>query len=93
MELSKEYRLWKVYKITLEQYGQMEKEQGNSCAICQRKVDKLYVDHCHTSGQIRGLLCMNCNTALGHFQDNKETLNKAIQYLEMNDIKKLRGAV
>lgn len=49
---------------------------GNACAIC-RKADggpgeRLYVDHNHETGRVRGLLCMNCNSALGHFLDNPE---------------------
>jgi len=43
---------------------------------------KLVVDHCHSTGKIRGLLCHNCNRALGLMQDNVETLQNAIDYLK-----------
>ena len=42
----------------------------------------LSVDHCHVTGNVRGLLCRACNLALGQFEDNIKTLNKAIKYLE-----------
>jgi len=45
----------------------------------------LYVDHCHSSGKVRGLLCHHCNTALGKFQDSVEVLSSAIDYLRKNN--------
>jgi len=42
---------------------------------------KLVVDHCHEGGQVRGLLCHNCNRALGLLKDDVDTLQKAIDYL------------
>ena len=64
--------------------------QNNLCAICKKegfKINKntalnLVVDHCHVTGVVRGLLCHNCNRALGLFKDNIESLNTAILYLE-----------
>jgi hypothetical protein len=46
---------------------------------------ELAVDHCHTTGKVRGLLCSTCNTALGSFQDNPAYLKAAIHYLESHD--------
>lgn len=92
-EKDKGYRLWKDYRITLDEYESRAKQQNYACAICERKVDILYVDHCHTNKNVRGLLCMNCNTALGHFQDNTRWLIRAVNYLEQNEdeLKKVRG--
>lgn len=45
-------------------------------------MQKLYIDHCHKTNQVRGLLCFSCNSALGHFKDNVESLKKAIKYLK-----------
>lgn len=74
------------YGITGETYAGMVLEQGNLCAACgtpasetQRK--KLFVDHCHTTGKIRGLLCQKCNTALGMVEDDVTRLAALISYL------------
>lgn len=80
----------KKYGLTPEQYALMFKEQGGVCAICGRpertilrgKPRSLSVDHCHSSGRIRGLLCGLCNLGLGGFEDNIEYLLDAIVYLE-----------
>lgn len=78
--------LKKKYNLTLEQYSEMLQKQDNKCAICgiDRKDCKKdhAVDHCHTTGKIRGLLCENCNRALGKFKDSTDLLHKAIEYLE-----------
>lgn len=59
--------------------------QENSCAICDykfgQKVGDMKVDHCHNSGDVRGLLCDHCNRGLGFFRDNQDNLKKAISYL------------
>ena len=68
------------YGITLEQQTQMLKVQGGLCAICKQPMLRLCVDHCHTTGHIRGLLCTPCNTGLGAFKDNPDSLNNAINY-------------
>jgi hypothetical protein len=82
-----EYRtkiLKRMYGITAEQYDAMLLKQDNKCAIClqEDKGKRLAVDHCHKTGRIRGLLCGNCNLALGLLQDNPDLLNKAAAYLK-----------
>lgn len=80
----------RTYGISREEYLQMFEDQGHKCKICGTKgfkinenaEKKLCVDHCHTSGEIRGLLCHNCNRALGLFQDNIDYMKSAIEYLE-----------
>lgn len=89
-QLNKGYQLKKQYGLSLEDFLALQEYQNSSCAICGKVTTKLYVDHCHTTGKVRGLLCMNCNTGLGHFKDNQTFLAKAIEYLEA-DIKKVRG--
>lgn len=61
--------------------------QCGKCAVCRAatvgcKGRKLFVDHCHITGKIRGLLCHNCNAGIGHFKDSKERLLLAIRYIE-----------
>jgi len=74
------------YNITLEQYDQMLVQQKYCCLICNAHVDtqkkELSVDHCHTTGSIRGLLCKGCNTGIGNFKDDVNIMKKAIEYLE-----------
>jgi hypothetical protein len=82
----REYRWSKLkerYGITKEQYETMLEDQGGTCAICTSASTKgsLHVDHCHSTGRVRGLLCPECNKALGLLRDNVETLHRAIQYL------------
>ena len=76
------------YGITPEQYDEMLEAQGGVCAICKQAPEgrRLAVDHCHTTGNNRGLLCINCNTALGKFFDNTEYLSNAIRYLNETGI-------
>jgi len=74
------------YGIQLCTYNNMLASQGGACAICKREPGKkpLSVDHEHGSGILRGLLCSNCNSVLGHAKDNLETLYSAIHYLKLH---------
>lgn len=79
------------FGITLEEYNKMFEEQGGCCKICCKHQSEqkraLAVDHCHSSGKIRGLLCNNCNKGIGNLQDNLEILSRAFEYvLEQGDI-------
>jgi hypothetical protein len=75
------------YGLSREDYELLESEQEGLCAICQKspvgrgKMNFLVVDHCHTAGHIRGLLCGNCNIAIGLFEDDPGILESAIAYL------------
>ena len=79
------YRDWelkKKYGISIETNKEESKLRDNSCDICSKKVKSLHVDHCHTSGKVRGYLCGSCNRGLGLFQDSLDILNKAHTYLK-----------
>lgn len=73
------------YGISIKQYNELFEEQNGCCAICgkhQTVLDRrLCVDHNHKTENIRGLLCQHCNSLLGFAFDNKEILEKAINYL------------
>lgn len=73
----------KKYGITVSQYEQMLENQNNSCAICLKSFGQVYVDHCHATGKVRGLLCLKCNTGIGLLEDSVENLKNAISYLEL----------
>lgn len=68
------------YGLTQEQYEALFEEQDNKCAICNRDLDtvKACVDHNHTTGVVRGILCSQCNSILGFSYENIETLKNAI---------------
>ena len=80
----REKHLKSFYGLTPEEYDLLVVSNNNLCGICNTKPNKLYVDHCHTSGNVRGLLCQQCNTMLGMAKDNITTLRNAIRYLEKN---------
>ena len=70
-------------------FDEMYKTQNGKCLICGVTESclghRLAVDHCHTTGKIRGLLCKSCNTAIGNFKDNIDNLKNAIIYLEKSN--------
>lgn len=78
----REIMLKKKYGINLEDYDRMLSGQDGVCAICKTHNGRtLHVDHCHTSGNVRGLLCDGCNQALGLMRDNPITLESGAEYL------------
>jgi hypothetical protein len=76
----------KKFGITYEQYKLMLQKQHRKCSICNKAYSKgktnFAVDHNHTTGQIRGLLCSNCNSGLGLFRESPKILLKAIRYIK-----------
>lgn len=76
------------YGITIEQLEGLLAAQGEKCAICKSTIvlgatdnAKVCVDHCHESGDVRGLLCHPCNAGLGYFRDDQERLSAAAAYV------------
>jgi hypothetical protein len=73
------------YGITLEKYNELFEKQNGVCAICGTSTNKpLYIDHNHKTGEVRGLLCVKCNSGIGFFMDNSHLLISAIRYLDKN---------
>ena len=86
-KLARNNKLKRMYGITQQDFITMLEEQKSKCKICginslEELGTILYVDHCHTTGKVRGLLCQKCNTGLGYFKDDTEILKKATKYLE-----------
>ena len=84
------WRIKQIYGLTQARYYSMLRAQNGCCAICKctpaklEKTDRLdfHVDHCHATGEVRGLLCANCNTTLGHAKDSIDRLIGCAIYLE-----------
>lgn len=76
------------YGITLRQYESLLASQNYCCTICKVHSSefskRLHVDHCHLTNGIRGLLCSNCNIALGLLKDSPELLIQAYKYLTLS---------
>lgn len=74
------------FGITIDDYEKLLTNQKFCCAICERHMSEfkrsLAVDHNHSTGQIRGLLCLNCNNGIGKLKDDIQLLEKAIRYLK-----------
>ena len=70
------------YGISRSEYEAMALNQKGLCAICKREpLESLRVDHDHSTGKIRALLCATCNAGLGQFHDDPEIIASAIEYL------------
>lgn len=92
----KDRALKTMYGISLAEYNEMLTVQGGVCAVCKQpeiapagrnkrtidRVPMLHVDHCHTTGAIRGLLCTRCNTALGSLCEDPERVLALLKYIE-----------
>jgi hypothetical protein len=76
------YKREKLYGLSKDNFFNMLELQNSECAICKNKIDEsCHVDHCHDTGSVRGLLCGNCNVAIGFFKDDIQILNNAMKYL------------
>ena len=83
-----DYRLKRLYNISLDQYNDMFSKQKGECAICGNKDEEkaLAVDHCHDTDKVRELLCTRCNRAIGLFEDDFQLIYKAAAYLEKHNV-------
>jgi hypothetical protein len=95
-EMSRNNDLKSNFGITLAEYADLLTQQDGVCALCgqtertrHNKTERrrnLAVDHCHTTGEVRGLLCSQCNQGLGNFRDDVGLLAKAIAYLKSRGV-------
>lgn len=78
------------FGLTIQQYDEMDEQQGHRCAICKsvnlsnKAIKHWHIDHCHKTGIVRGLLCDKCNRGLGLFRDNPQILKSVIKYLSQS---------
>ncbi len=82
----RKFKLRKKYGLSPEEYDKQFSHQSGQCAICRRSLvglspQTVHVDHCHDTGRLRGILCGNCNVAMGNFKENIESMSRAIEYL------------
>lgn len=85
------------YGLSWDEYQAMVEASNGCCTICQQAFEEKrkepFIDHCHSSGKVRGLLCLGCNSALGHFKDSESSLERAILYLQESRRCKLQGPI
>ena len=84
-------KTWEDFGFSMDSYTAMLQEQNGLCKICEKpemtkdsrsgKIKDFAIDHCHKTKRIRGLLCNNCNRAIGLFQDDPKLLTKAAEYI------------
>ncbi|MEY2423977.1 MAG: hypothetical protein QOI95_4044 [Acidimicrobiaceae bacterium] len=75
----------RTFGITADDVDAMIEKQGGKCIICGRTPERLaswHVDHCHDTGVVRGILCIDCNQGIGKFHEDPERLRAAADYLE-----------
>lgn len=88
LKRSRETYLKRYYGLSEAELEAMNEAQDGKCKICGKAESgrtergRLYIDHCHTTGRVRGLLCHQCNAGLGMFKDNVEFLLAAVEYLK-----------
>ena len=78
---ARRYHLRRRYGLEPEQVEMIVRSQGGKCAVCEI-APATQIDHCHSTGTVRGVLCLHCNAAMGAFQDDPELIRAAISYLE-----------
>lgn len=80
----RERNLQNLYGISTDEYQDMLERQGGVCLVCLEECNRgtrLCVDHCHKTGEVRGLLCSRCNSALGNLRDDPEIIKSLLRYI------------
>lgn len=84
--LNRNYKLKNDFNLTTEQFDELLQKQGGVCAVCKNPNNvegrELSVDHCHSTGTIRGLLCQKCNVALGLLNEDESIIFNLLEYLQ-----------
>lgn len=82
----KRRRQLKKYNLTLKQFQALLEQQANLCDICREPMTTPHVDHDHETGRVRGLLCGDCNTAIGYLRDDPGRAINAAAYLQKHQV-------
>ena len=77
----RDFQLKRRYGVDSTSSGWLLLQQRGVCAVC-RKEKPAHLDHCHETQEVRGILCFNCNRALGYFDDDVSIMCRAAAYLE-----------
>jgi hypothetical protein len=89
-EKVKNARWLREFGVSFEFIENLKVKQNNCCAICKKELNlnvKAHIDHCHTTGKVRGILCQKCNQGLGLFYDSIQALTNAIEYISHHETK------
>jgi hypothetical protein len=92
-ERQRDNHLKRLYGLSAEEYDTFFREQGGVCAICKQESDttgknsKLHVDHDHTTGKVRGLLCYRCNVAMGFLSEDTQRIYQILDYISTHSFK------
>lgn len=69
------------YGMSVDEYDALLEKQGGVCPLCQRELKRPSIDHCHSTGKIRGILCRHCNSSLSVFENDPDAIYRLIAYL------------
>lgn len=81
--IKRERWLKTTYGISLSDFDKLFNRQGGKCAICAEPMSRPFIDHCHETEKVRGLLCPGCNKGIGFLKDSPKVLISAARYLKM----------
>lgn len=93
---ARDSKLHRSYGMTESQFQVMLAEHGGVCAICKqppKRNRRLGIDHCHTTGRVRGLLCDPCNLGIGNLKDSPDLLEKSAAYIRQHSARTDEGIV
>ena len=88
---TRQYHLKRRCGLSIADVDAMIEAQGGTCAVCPGPPQ--HVDHNHDTGEVRGILCFNCNQALGNARDNPDVLRGLVRYLDLHQSPALRLVV
>src|SRR5258708_7130361 len=80
------------YGLEPEEHNAILARQKGCCPICENDLEKPQIDHCHKTGEVRGILCKSCNIGIGFFKDNPTVCRRAASYLERRSSKSKGGS-